>query len=347
MTEEIKLSVIVPIYNGEAYVDRAMKCLLSQTLKEIEVVVVNDGSSDGSLKKLKEWEAKDPRVTLLDKENEGVSIARNTAMSEAKGKYITFLDVDDYVEENAYEILTNCMEKEKAQASLCSFFSESETEKEEVLLPWKTGTVLTQKEIWDQLIPWMIKVYPEDGVSSNIFGSVWRLCVKREAWIKSGVTFDPTLRIAEDFDFCIRLYNCLERIVIVTDPLYHYIRWDNTTLAVYRKNQFQEGIDNQLRLKKFLEEEGKYEALKKRFVGSYIDVCIGSLVNFVRPGAPAKKQVLIELRQVIDQIREDGIYEELSLVPLTRNQKLVLGLIKRKQVRLILLLTKVRQARKG
>lgn len=345
--DEVKISVVVPIYNGEAYVDRAMECLLSQTLQEIEVVAVNDGSSDGSLEKLKQWEAKDERVTLIDKKNEGVSVARNTAMAEAKGKYITFLDVDDYVEKNAYELLVKHLEKEDAEASLCSFFSESETEKEEVLLPWKTGTVLTEKEIWEQLIPWMIKVYPEDGVSSNIFGSVWRLCVKRDAWLASGVTFDPVLKIAEDFDFCIRLYNRLQRIVIVTDPLYHYIRWDNTTLAVYRKNQFQEGISNQIRLKQFLLEEGKYEALKKRFVGSYIDVCIGSLVNFVRPGAPEKKQVLKELREVVDQIGEDGIYEEMSLVPLTRNQKLVLSLIKKKQVRLILLLTKVRQARKG
>ena len=85
----------------------------------------------------------------------------------------------------------------------------------------------------------MIKVYPEDGIGSNIYGAVWRLCIKRQSWQESGVTFDKTLAIAEDFDFCIRLYNKLDCIVIVTDPLYHYIRWDNTTLSVYRKNQFQ------------------------------------------------------------------------------------------------------------
>lgn len=347
MAREVLLSVIVPVYNGEAYIDRAMEGILSQTLEALEVVAVNDGSRDGSLEKLREWEKKDSRVRVIDQKNQGVSTARNVAMQAACGIYLTFLDIDDYLEPDAYEKLVTQLEDKNAQAALCSFFSESETEKEEVLLPWKTGTVLGKKEIWEQLIPWMIKVYPEDGIGSNIYGSVWRLCIKRQVWQESGVTFDKTLAIAEDFDFCIRLYNKLDCIVIVTEPLYHYIRWDNTTLSVYRRNQFQEGIANQLRLKAFLEQVGKYEQLKRRFIGSYVDVCIGSLVNFVRPGAPPKSQVLKELREVVDKIAEDGIYEELELVPLTKNQKLVLKLIKRKQVRLILLFTKLRQKKKG
>lgn len=344
---DVKISVIMPVYNGEAYIDRAIEGVLSQSMQDIEIIAVNDGSKDKSLAKLKVWEEKDSRITIIDKVNEGVSIARNRAMEAAKGKYLVFLDVDDYLEPDAYEKMLNAMEQSEAQAGLCSFFAESKEEKEEVLLPWNTGTVLGKMEIWEQLIPWMIKVFPEDGISGNIFGSVWRLCVEKEAWIASGVKFDPKLRIAEDFDFCIRLYSTLDKIVVVKEPLYHYIRWDNTTLAVYRKNQFQEGIDNQMRLKAFLEEQGQYEALKRRFVGSYVDVCIGSLVNFERPGAPPKAQVLKELRQVVDRIATDGIYRELSLIPLTRNQKIVLYLIKKKQVRLIRLFTKIRQRRKG
>ena len=345
--ENVKISVVMPVYNGAAHIDRAMECVLSQSLQELEIVAVNDGSKDESLEKLRQWEAKDARVTIIDKENEGVSVARNTAMRQAKGKYITFLDVDDYLEPDAYEKFVDALENSGAQAALCSFYSETEKEKETVLLPWENRTLLGGKQIWEQLIPWMIKVYPEDPLPSNIFGSVWRLCVDRQAWLKSGVTFDPSLRIAEDFDFCIRLYSTLSAIVIVQDPLYHYIRWEQTTLSVYRSNQFQEGIDNQVRLQHFLKEQGQYEQLRKRFVGSYVDVCIGSLVNFVRPGAPPKKQVLKELRQVVDRIAQDGIYQELSDIPLTRNQKLVLGLIKHKQVRLILLFTKIRQKRKG
>ena len=105
MSSEVLLSVIVPVYNGEAYIDRAMEGILSQTLQALEVVAVNDGSKDGSLEKLREWEKKDSRVLVIDQENKGVSTARNVAMYAAVVTYITFLDIDDYLETDAYEKL--------------------------------------------------------------------------------------------------------------------------------------------------------------------------------------------------------------------------------------------------
>ena len=346
MATEVKLSVIVPVYNGEAYIDRAMESILGQTEAALEVVAVNDGSKDKSLEKLRGWEVKDSRVRVIDKENEGVSIARNVAMEAARGTYLTFLDVDDYLESDAYSRVIAVLEDTKAQACLCSFFDENEKQKIPVLLPWDTGTLLEKKDIWDQLIPWMIKVYPEDGIEGNIFGSVWRLFLRKDVWEQTQVTFDAGLKIAEDFDFCIHLFSKLQTIGIVKEPLYHYIRWEQTTLSVYRKNHFKEGMENQRRLKAFLIENGRYEQLKKRFLGSYIDVCIGSMVNFVRPGAPSFVQCTRELKEVVDEIARDGIYEEISLVPLTKNQKLVLDLIKKKRVCSILFFTKLRQIKK-
>ena len=345
--EEIKLSIILPVYNAEAYLDRAIESILGQTLKEIEIIAVQDGSKDNSLALLRKWEGKDSRIRILNKENEGVSAARNDGIKLAKGEYITFVDADDYLEQDSYQKIIQVMEEGQAEASLFGYFSENEKEKEEVYLPWDTRSVLTKNEIWEQLIPYMIKVYPEDGLNGNIFGSVWRICVKREKLLEHGILFDSQLAIAEDFDFCIRLYSRLNRIAVINECLYHYIRWDSTVLAVYRKEQFEEGRKNQIRLKAFLEKEGQYEKLERRYLGSYLDVCIGSLVNYVRPGAPEYKQKIKELREVVEQIAKDDIYHHLGQVPLSRNQKLVLWLIHKKCVHLILLFTKVRQRRKG
>jgi len=122
MSEEVLLSVIVPVYNGEAYIDRAMEGILSQTLKALEVVAVNDGSEDGSLEKLREWEKKDVRVRVINQENKGVSTARNVAMHRASGTYMTFLDIDDYLEKDAYEKLVDTVKKKrKLRRTLCSF----------------------------------------------------------------------------------------------------------------------------------------------------------------------------------------------------------------------------------
>lgn len=108
--EEIKLSIILPVYNAEAYLDRAIESILGQTLKEIEIIAVQDGSKDNSLALLRKWEGKDSRIRILNKENEGVSAARNDGIKLAKGEYITFVDADDYLEQDSYQKIIQVMD---------------------------------------------------------------------------------------------------------------------------------------------------------------------------------------------------------------------------------------------
>jgi len=104
----IKLSVIVPVYNVEKYLRKCLDSIISQTLSDIEIICVNDGSTDGSLCLLREYEKKDNRVIVVDKENGGLSSARNTGIKIARGEYITFLDSDDWVaSKNTYENMYN------------------------------------------------------------------------------------------------------------------------------------------------------------------------------------------------------------------------------------------------
>lgn len=94
----IKVSVIVPVYNVEQYLERCLKSLIEQTLKEIEIICVNDGSKDNSLSILKDYAKKDSRIKIINKENEGISAARNSGIDIAKGEYISFIDSDDWVD---------------------------------------------------------------------------------------------------------------------------------------------------------------------------------------------------------------------------------------------------------
>lgn len=346
MDKEVRLSVIMPVYNGEKHLEEAIESVLSQEIEDMELIVINDESQDRTGDILKKWEAKDCRLQVICKKKEGVSIARNVGIETAKGKYVTFVDADDYLEKDAYKKVINRLEETKAQAAMFGFYDQTEEQKTGMPLPWDTGTLLSLERIWGELIPYMIKVFPDDPLQGNLFGSVWRIVVRREVLLNSQVKFDKELHIAEDFDFCIHLFSKLSSLVIVNECLYHYMRWGNTTMAVYRKDHFKEGRKNQLRLKQFLQQEGYYERLKKRYVGSYVDMCIGSIVNFVRPGAPNLPQKIRELRVVVNQIAEDEIYEALDEIPLTKNQKMVLQLIQRKKVWTILMLTKLRQVRK-
>ena len=116
---DIKVSVVMPVYNAEKYLAKAIESMLSQTLKEIELILVNDGSKDNSLKICEEYKNKDNRVTLIDKKNEGACIARNTGIEKARGKYIQLVDADDYIENNMLEEQYNLAEKTNAEVVMC------------------------------------------------------------------------------------------------------------------------------------------------------------------------------------------------------------------------------------
>lgn len=103
------ISIIVPIYNGEKYLARCVDSILGQTYGDFELILVNDGSTDGSLGICKQYVGKDSRVSLIDKQNEGVSMARNDAMQKAKGQYIAFVDCDDWLEADCVQTLVNGM----------------------------------------------------------------------------------------------------------------------------------------------------------------------------------------------------------------------------------------------
>lgn len=124
----IKVSVIIPAYKVEKYIDRTISSCQSQTLNEIEIIVINDGSPDNSEAIINNIALKDNRIIAIHKENEGVTSARNTGLAMAQGKYVFFLDGDDYIEENALEKLFNIAEQNNADYVFGNFIIEYDDE---------------------------------------------------------------------------------------------------------------------------------------------------------------------------------------------------------------------------
>lgn len=112
--EEIKVSVIVPVYNAEKYVERTIESIARQTLKEIQIILVNDGSTDNSQEICENYAKKDERIMVVNKANGGLSDARNAGLKVAKGKYIMFIDADDLYEEDSCQHMYNIIEKMNA-----------------------------------------------------------------------------------------------------------------------------------------------------------------------------------------------------------------------------------------
>lgn len=128
-----RISVIVPVYNVEKYLDKCVQSILNQTYENIELVLIDDGSTDGSSKICDKYGKIDSRVKVIHKENGGLSSARNRGIDEAVGKFITFIDSDDYIHHQMLEILYEGIIKNKSDISICEYrrFDENETIEEE------------------------------------------------------------------------------------------------------------------------------------------------------------------------------------------------------------------------
>ncbi|MDD6798677.1 MAG: glycosyltransferase [Clostridia bacterium] len=113
------ISVIIPVYNTEEYLDSCIESVLNQSYKELEIIIVNDGSTDNSLEVIRKYAEKDARIKVIDKVNEGVSCARNTALKASKGKYIQFVDSDDLLDLSMLEKLHTSMVKSGADIAVC------------------------------------------------------------------------------------------------------------------------------------------------------------------------------------------------------------------------------------
>ena len=131
---KIMISVIIPVYNVEKYIRQCLESVINQTFKDIEIICINDGSTDNSLEILQEFSQKDKRIIVINKKNEGASIARNIGIENSQGEYIYFVDSDDWIEIDTIEILyKECNEEDIVYSNLCHYNENTKKIKEEKL----------------------------------------------------------------------------------------------------------------------------------------------------------------------------------------------------------------------
>lgn len=118
----MKVSIIIPVYNAESYIDKCFTEILNQTYKDYEVIAINDGSTDSSSKILKKYESKYKFITVINQNNTGQAIARNKAIELAKGEYLTFIDIDDFIDAHYIEELLEAVQKNKADIAYCDYY---------------------------------------------------------------------------------------------------------------------------------------------------------------------------------------------------------------------------------
>lgn len=212
------ISLIVPVYNSSKYITRCVESLINQTLTDIEIILVNDGSTDDSLQKLNEYQVNYPdKIIILNQENAGQSVARNNGVKLANGEFIMFVDSDDWVDANICQVLYDDICKYNSDISICginNYFSETPVEELNLRLFYK-----------NKFIPNFI-VVP--------FAKLFR----KSFWDKFAFSFHEGIYY-EDFDLLPRVLFSTEKITFTDKPLYNYERRNqNSTTNIHKKSDY-------------------------------------------------------------------------------------------------------------
>lgn len=202
------ISVIVPVYNVEKYLSRCLDSLISQTLKEIEIICINDGSKDNSAKILEKYSQKDDRIIILNQENAGLSAARNNGMNHAKGEYIGFVDSDDWVDLDFFEKLYSAAKKYDCDIAAADFIREHPKRKKKRLNITEEKVYQAPEEKY-----LICKTYRE--------GCVWNKIYKTEFLKSIDLKFVIGMYY-EDRDFTARSLYFSNKLVTVPDTYYRY-----------------------------------------------------------------------------------------------------------------------------
>lgn len=300
-----KISVIVPVYNMERYLDKALESLRSQTIGDIEIIVVNDGSVDRSLEICEKHKKEDDRIVVLNRENGGVSSARNAGLEVARGEYIAFLDPDDWVDIDMYDEMYKKAIQENLDICICGFLRESG--EESVLNEMKIPKEI-DREMARYIALNMISgcgIFNEDN---TIMGSVCRIIVKREFIEKLSLRFRDDIYIMEDLIFCLELFTRSYSVGIKEEAYYHYRDNPNSALNSYKEDLYGNMKQVYFCIESILRESGLYtEDFRKRLELRYIRMCFWAISN---EGSWKNKREIREKINRISDICNDPLLEK-------------------------------------
>ena len=287
------VSVIVPVYNVSEFLPRCLESLLGQTLTEMEVLCVDDASTDDSAAVVRSFAEKDCRVRLLEQEHQGVSAARNLGLENARGEFVAFVDADDWVESTMLERLVS--KAEDCDVAVCSAQVHYEDDDSRASLE---RALTVEDGLWQK--------NGENSVwkcleRKGSWPFVWNKLYRRELLQKHKIRFSSRLSLGEDGAFLVLLWQYAEKIAFVEEKLYHYRyrRRASATVRLYQDEvrRFYQHID----VVEVLLEEFDLRGMKKDRGEALLRWVLGFLYyDFVRLPASERRDVSRKLRAVLD-----------------------------------------------
>ncbi len=287
----IKVSIILPVFNAEDNIRNTIESVLNQTLKEIELIIIDDGSTDNSFEICQEMKKIDNRIVLKTMENNGVSNARNIGIEVARGKYIMFIDDDD---EYDYKIVEKMIKKiETTDLAVCNFSILKNNGKKEY------KNIKKEYECYklDKMIAFLQK--------NNLFNVVWNKIYKKEIIINNNIRFNTDISIGEDLEFNLKYFEHIKKIACISESLYIYRVTTSGLNYKYHEDRIA------IRKKLYDYEQDFFERNKfngKLIYNEYIKICLAELKQIRHLKQNDKIMNLIK-EILYDKVRRDKLQQ--------------------------------------
>lgn len=281
MNAEIKVSVIVPIFNAYEYLRPALDSILDQTLREIEVICIDDGSTDHTLGLLKEYQKRDDRVRIVTENNAGPSIARNKGIIRARGKYMIFLDADDFYELDLLESLVGLAEERELDIAVARYDMYNDKHARfEKSIDGESDLGTDAKDIISG------SIYP-DSIFQTTTGFVWNKLFRTSFIRDKELIFSPELYVFEDVYFVLTCMAMAGRVGKLDRVLVHHRIYSNQSRPKLFKKYFDRVPLVYLKLKDFLVAKGMYVPFALSFLNVSASRCY-KIYNLLWHDAKAK-----------------------------------------------------------
>ena len=292
----LKLSVVVPVYNAERYLERCVGSILHQDIDkaEYEIILINDGSTDRSYEIAKKLKDNQGNIILISQENQGQSVARNRGIEVATGKYIMFVDSDDYIENNSIgEIIKTA---EDNQLDICLFQAKIEDESGKCRLgsmkPYEYYRIYSGEELL---------------LSGYSVSAVWN-CIYSAALIRSTKMLFYSGIFHEDVEFNLRLYPLAKKIMITGVYCYHYFIYNDSSSNTNNPQKIEKGIVSDFYVARNIKEAIKKKQYSSRINTFFIEqantIMISTLLYLLKDKRINKKQK----NKCLDIAKEIGVY---------------------------------------
>lgn len=319
----IDISVIIPVYNVEKYLPRCLDSVIAQSDCVKEIILVNDGSTDGSPLICEEYAKKDKRIKIINQENMGLSATVRVGIKAASCEYVGFVDSDDYIETDMFSILADNIQKANADVGICDYDlvydTQQEVKKQEADASYEVSTYEKTNGAFElPLLPLL-----EDF--TNISGSRWNKVIRRSLIVDNIGYEDHNVRIGEDIALTIPVMFASEKVIYVKRNLYHYYQRGESMVYSYRR----ENLDDWIKIKDILTRasiEYNYPLTDSNLAALLYSVCLSKIRKSKLTFKQRKKEIKIigEANEVRDLLKKLDIRQKsmfVTIIKLLKNRR--------------------------